>query len=356
MINFLAKVGLCMEDWRRIMNKTTLIFLIVFSLSLFLATAAVSIEVPGEVTGNEIITISVKGCSQISLLQLNTANTLGSTLKLVDQGTGDWSTTYNTISDVSTGKYRVDVSCEDGSAATKEFCVDSPGCIPPVTLPNTGGGTYCSSSWSCSSWTLCNASLKQTRTCYDSNNCKQNKVEIKDCDQCQESWICSLWASCSSNVQKRTCIDQHFCGTTFVKPLESKNCNQVTVGGSQPAYTTNDIPPPGTPPAVQPGFSFNQVWDKYGTYILIGGIAFILIIIAVLLIAHFVKPQRLAYNHDELVGWINRERAMGTSDEEVRNILSNKTGWNEEEISEAFSTLSKPKLPSFPPQGNVTTA
>lgn len=29
---------------------------------------------------------------------------------------------------------------------------------------------------------------------------------------------------------------------------------------------------------------------------------------------------------------------------------------NEEEISEAFSTISQPKLPSFSPQGNVTTA
>ena len=333
------------------MNKS-IIYPIIFLLFLSTALALTVNTNKIDYSTPDLAAITITDCSGDSVLKV-LANG-----ELVDikSGSGNWNAIYNTESSSYKGKYTLIVSCNNGDA-NKEFCVDDDGCIPPETITpqNTGGGHYCSSSWSCSSWTLCNNTLKQSRTCYDSKNCQSNKVEVKDCDQCQESWICSLWGSCSNKVQKRTCIDQHTCGTTFVKPLESKNCNQVTVGGSQPVYTTNDIPPPQTTPA-QPKFSISQVWDKYGTYILIGGIAFILIIITVLLIAHFVKPQRLAYNHDELIDWIDKERAMGTSDEEVRDILSNKTGWNEEEINEAFSTLSKPKLPSFPARGNVTTA
>jgi hypothetical protein len=338
------------------MNKSItypIIFLLLLSTALAVSVSTDKIDY----STPQLATITISDCSGDSVLKV-----LDDNGELVDikSGSGNWNAIYNTESSSYKGKYRLIASCTNGDV-TKEFCVDADGCIPPETTtnPNTGGGSnYCSPKWSCSAWTLCNASLKQSRTCYDAENCRANKVEVKDCDQCQESWVCSLWGSCSNNAQKRTCVDQHACGTTFVKPLQQKNCNQANVGGNLPVYTTNDIPPPQTPPpaSVQPGFSFNQVWEKYGTYILIGGIAFILIIITVLLIAHFVKPKRLAYNHDELIGWINKERAMGTSDDEVRNILSKKTGWNEEEINEAFSTLSQPQLPSFSPQGNVTTA
>jgi hypothetical protein len=340
--------------------KKTIIYPIVFLLFLSTALAVTITTDATEYTTPGLVTISLTECTGNSVLRVLASG------ELVDikSGTDNWNAIYNTESSTYEGTYSLRLSCENGEAE-KSICVDSPGCVTsdtpdtdtPITQLNTGGGSSCQSKWSCSAWTLCNSTLKQSRTCYDAKNCRANKVEIKDCDQCQESWICSLWGSCSNNVQKRMCTDQHHCGTTFVKPLQQKNCNQAVVGGNPPVYTTNDIPPPGTPPAsVQPGFSFNQVWDKYGTYILIGGIVFILIIITVLLIAHFVKPKRLAYNHDELIGWINKERAMGTSDSEVRNILSKKTGWNEEEINEAFSTLSQPKLPSFSPQGNVTTA
>ncbi|MBT3406654.1 hypothetical protein HN419_05825 [Candidatus Woesearchaeota archaeon] len=261
------------------------------------------------------------------------------------------------------GAYIAHAACQGDVAVDGDFTVGStiptgdpdPGTTSPSSPGSSGGGRRCTPEWSCSAWTLCNSTLEQSRSCYDAENCQANKVEVKDCDQCQESWICSLWGSCSNSIQKRTCTDQHSCGTTFVKPLQQKNCNQAVVGGSQPVSISNDIPPPGTPPA-QPGFSFSDMWEKYSTYILIAGISLILIIIVVLLILHFIKPQRLAYNHDELIGWINKEREMGTSDEEIKNILANKTGWNEVEINEAFSTLSKPKLPSFSPQGNVTSA
>lgn len=304
----------------------------------------------------QLAIITITDCSGDSILKVLADG------ELVDikSGSGNWETIYNTESSSYKGEYLLKASCTNGDGE-KSICVDSPGCIPASPNDNNNnnvGGSnsgYCTPSWSCSAWTLCNSSLKQSRTCYDSKNCRANKVEIKDCDQCQESWICSLWASCSNNVQKRTCVDQHTCGTAFVKPLQQKNCNQAVVGGNQPVQITNTLPPPQTPAPIQPQFSFNAVWEKYGTYILIGGIVFVILIIAILLIAHFAKPKRLAYNHDELVGWIDQERSMGTSDSEIRNILSNKTGWNEEEINEAFEGLSTNSSQRYNPSGSVNS-
>jgi hypothetical protein len=335
------------------MNKSV-IYLFIFLI--FLSSAlAVSISTNAdEYSTPSLATISISDCSGNSILRILADG------ELVDikNGNGNWETVYNTESSSYDGIYQLKASCTNGDAE-KPICVDSPGCIVPTPTPSpggSGGGSRCTSSWSCSTWTLCNASLEQTRACYDTKNCQSNKVEVRECDKCQESWVCSLWGSCSNGVQRRNCIDQHFCETTFVKPLEQKNCDQTVVGGNQPAQIDNTLPPPNVaPPApVQAGFSFSQFWEKYSTYILIGGIIFILIIILVLVIAHFVKPKRLAYNHADLVSWMNKEKSMGTSDTELRNILSQRTGWNEEEINEAFEELSASKTPTNYSSENVT--
>ena len=46
--------------------------------------------------------------------------------------------------------------------------------------------------------------------------------------------------------------------------------------------------------------------------------------------------------HDELKEWIRKEEAMGTSKEDIRTILKDNTGWEDEEIDEAFSELNPP--------------
>ena len=52
------------------------------------------------------------------------------------------------------------------------------------------------------------------------------------------------------------------------------------------------------------------------------------------------KHKHLVYNFDELTEWIGKERAAGTSDEDIRHILINQTGWTDEEVNNAFSGLS----------------
>jgi hypothetical protein len=266
-----------------------------------------------------------------------------------------FSTFYNTKYQ---GDHTLHVSCGQETqeinfcVGTEEQCEDNNN-NQNTNTQNTGGGGSCRAEWVCESWSLCNSSLQQERDCYDQRNCKPNKVETQPCDQCQESWICSLWGGCSDGVQKRDCVDQHYCETTFVKPLEQKNCG-ATVGGNQPMFTTNDIPPPAV--TATSGTFFGTTWEKYSTYILVAGIVLILIILSVILIAHYAKPQKLAYNHDELVGWITRERGMGTSDTEIRQILTHKTGWNEEEINEAFEELQQPQQRPYYSNGDVATS
>ena len=147
-------------------------------------------------------------------------------------------------------------------------------------------------------------------------------------------------------MEKRTCVDQHGCGTTFQKPLLQKNCNQGD-SGPAPTFVSNTLLPPDYPdPEVQEPAGFKEFWDKYGNYVLIALIVLVVITIAIILIAHFARPKKLAYNHDELVEWIEKERQMGTSDDAIHTILSEQTGWDEDEIHEAFETLKNP--PSKP--------
>jgi len=327
------------------MNKAT-IYLITFLLSLSIALAVNVNTDKTDYTTPDLVTITITECTGNSILKVISND------EVVDikSGSNAWSTIYNTQSDNYNGKYLLKVSCTNG-AVNKEICVDSLSCTaadptptpPPATSPSGGGGgSYCAPKWVCSTWSLCNASLQQERSCYDEKNCKKSKVEVQSCPQCQESWTCSLWGGCTNNVEKRTCVDQHACGTTFVKPLPQKSCNQGD-SGPAPAFVSNTLLPPDYPnPEVQEPAGFKQFWDKYGNYTLIALIILVVIIIAILLIAHFTKPKKLAYNHDELVEWIGKERQMGTSDSAIHKILSEQTGWDEDEIHEAFETLKNP--------------
>ena len=54
---------------------------------------------------------------------------------------------------------------------------------------------------------------------------------------------------------------------------------------------------------------------------------------------HFIPKGRMVFNADELKEWIKKEQAMGTSNDDIRQILANHTGWKEKEIHEAFSEL-----------------
>ncbi|MBT3813905.1 hypothetical protein HOE37_05240 [Candidatus Woesearchaeota archaeon] len=319
-----------------------IIYFLTFILCMSLALAVTVTTDKTDYSHPENVQLTVAECTGNSVLKVF----LDSADELVDikSGENSWVTSYNTNSNLNAGKYKIKVNCANGNTE-QFFCVDSPGCytVPPITTtPSPGGGNinYCSSKWECGTWSLCNATLEQSRTCTDKNGCDKPKKEVQSCEECKESWFCSLWNDCSNGVQKRTCVDDHSCGTTFKKPLLQKNCNQITVPGPQPQKIEPDLPPPAVEPQIQqPTSSYWNYWNQYKTYII--GIPSVLsfIIVLILVVVHFVHPHRKAYNFDELKTWIHEEKRMGTSDEGVREILKHNTGWTDQEINKAFGEL-----------------
>jgi len=44
---------------------------------------------------------------------------------------------------------------------------------------------------------------------------------------CTESWNCGSWSACSNNQKTRTCTDSNNCGTTANKPATTQSCSTV---------------------------------------------------------------------------------------------------------------------------------
>jgi len=250
--------------------------------------------------------------------------------------------------------------CGDGTCQSNESSTNCPADCKAAQDQTPSGGSggrrtsSCTPQWECGAWSYCNLGLKQSRTCVDSKSCKPAYVEQQACTKCEESWICSGWSECVSAEQVRACQDEHKCGTTSLKPSLRKACVATYVPGPEPVYVSPTIPAPTYYPASEPEpvtplvkpvtkpvepFSFAKVWKEYQVIFLGLAIVIVLIIIVIILIAHFAKPKEKAYNVDELKEWIGKERQMGTSDEQVRRILGQNTGWTEEEIARAFNEL-----------------
>ena len=84
------------------------------------------------------------------------------------------------------------------------------------------------------------------------------------------------------------------------------------------------------------------MWNNYKFYI-IGGAAAIVLAALVLLALHLLMPKKVAYNLNELKQWVRKEKEMGTSDEDIRQILKQNTGWADDEIAMAFESLRQPQ-------------
>ena len=157
---------------------------------------------------------------------------------------------------------------------------------------------------------------------------------MRPCAPCQESWICSEWSECQAGSQSRSCYDEHSCETTDYQPELQKGCEVFFPPGPEPDKIYS---PPAPPPAVELGF-FQKFWDNYAIYI-IGLLAAVVLAAIILLVIHYFKPKKVAYNINELKQWVRKEKEMGTSDEKIRAILKQNTGWTDEEIDMAFESL-----------------
>ena len=275
---------------------------------------------------------------------------------------GSFSIAYVPPSD---GTYTLYVAC-GADTKNKQFCVgsscavgtddddDDSGSSPSSSSGSGGGGPWCTSKWSCDPWSFCNATLQQTRVCFDLNGCTEAKIENQSCPACIESWTCTQWSKCNNfNKQVRTCVDQHSCGSVKQVPVEVKECD-APESGPAPAtiagtYQQGGSAPKTTQPSASApaaGFSFMGFWQDYSLWIMVAGGALLLLVIIILLIIHFVKPKKVVYNHQELVDWIGKEQKMGTSVADIKKILAQNTGWTDEEIEQAFGELQTPNSKS----------
>ncbi len=314
-------------------------FIVLFVLSFSLAAAVQVSTNKVDYSSGQTVTVTVSDCVGNSIVEFRNPS---GTVVDIKAGKDSWSTSYNTLSDSADGKYAVEATCTNG-AAQNNFCVDAPGCVPATTTTsNAGGGFSCTPNWSCNDWSYCGPTLTQTRSCTDVNNCQVPKEESRPCEACQESWVCSIWAACSAGSQTRACYDEHFCETTANKPAIQKGCNEVDPV-PPPSRISTQLPPPYVPqaPAVAQQSFFSKVWDDYKYYI-IGGVGAILLAIIILVTIHFLVPKKVAYNINELKQWIRKEKEMGTSDADIREILKQNTGWTDEEIDMAFESSTQP--------------
>lgn len=335
--------------------KKLLIYFFVFLFSFSLALAVTVSTDKQEYTGQESVILTISECTGISVVKiLNPSGTLVD----IKGGSGDGVFTYNALSDSSDGKYQALAICTNGNSENL-FCVDANGCLGSLAVGNTsaiggvtdgsgsaggsggsGGGDLCDANWQCSGWSYCGSSFTQTRTCFDKNKCHPNREETQPCTECLESWVCSLWSECSKDKNYRTCEDEHFCNSNKLQPKLQKACTDADASGPAPSYISNDILPPYVAPPAAPTESF---WQKNKTYLITIPLVLIAIVLVIFLSLHFLRPKKLAFNLNELKQWVSKERVMGTSDEDIRKILVDHTGWKKEEIDQAMG-VSSPAL------------
>jgi len=320
--------------------KKLFLFIVLFLLSFSLVTAVQVSTNQVEYSSGQTVTATITECIGNSIVEFKNP---GGSVVDIKSGEGSWSTSYNTLSDSEDGKYEVEATCTNG-AAQENFCVDAPGCIPSSSTSetsNAGGGSSCTPNWSCSDWSYCGPTLTQTRSCTDLNKCQSAKEESRPCDACQESWVCSLWNQCNAGTQTRACYDEHLCETTSNKPGLQKGCNQADPV-PPPSRISTQLPPPYVPPpAVAQQNFFAKLWEDYQLY-LIGGAAVLVLAALVLLAIHLLMPKKIAYNLNELKQWVRKEKEMGTSDSDIREILKQNTGWTDQEVDMAFESSKQP--------------
>lgn len=100
---------------------------------------------------------------------------------------------------------------------------------PDINL-SVSNNAICEEDWICEEWNDCLETNIQIRICSEMNNCNTalNKPkEIQDCNYippCIEDWECSEWSICTDHEQKKTCKDNHLCGTDLNKPALTQYC------------------------------------------------------------------------------------------------------------------------------------
>jgi hypothetical protein len=280
-------------------------YLVVFVLLLLPVALATTVT-----TSVSDKTITISGSCTGSNIPVGLQVAIGNINVLYKQITSSGNSFSYSYSSTQDGQYAVFAACNNEAAVSASACVGS-SCSVYVP-PSSSGGS--SSSKKTSSGSSAPAS-------------------------CQESWTCSGWSDCINGKETRTCKDDRACGTAQYKPVLSRTCEEEETYTPASNYVAPKTPEQLKPPKVTvPTLS---IWDNYRNYIL-GGIAFIVLVLIVLLlifVLHRHTSAQKVYDIGQLKEWIQKERGAGTSDENIREILSKHTGWKDREISQAFSEL-----------------
>ncbi|MBI2151962.1 hypothetical protein HYU21_04510, partial [Candidatus Woesearchaeota archaeon] len=104
---------------------------------------------------------------------------------------------------------------------------------------------------------------------------------------------------------------------------------------------TQPKPVQTTQPTVQK-LTLAQVWTNYKSLFILGPVSLILLIVVIILFLHHFQHKKVAYNYDELKTWIAQEKKMGTSNDDIKQILAQNTGWKKKEVEEMFTGLENP--------------
>lgn len=317
--------------------RKLIFFIILIFLLIPLASALKVTTDKDSYSINEEIKIQVSDCNARSFVTvLNSRNNL----VYMDLGERVWATTYHTSSDSSTGEYVIKATC--GSNEIQKIIGVGITYTPVVnnvqevaSSQGSSGGGGCYPEWSCDSWSFCNATLEQSRKCIDLRGCRSPKIMVQECSECIEYWICGLWTECSNGIQTRTCVDEHACRTTKLKPALQRNCNEP-VSGPAPVSINQNFGYQA-PITQQPTLPEKTFFEKFSKWIIGLTLGIFLIIITIVLVIHFfVAKHKVAYNLSDLKEWILKEKEMGTTDEGIKEILEENTGWTKEEIDDAF--------------------
>lgn len=319
------------------------IFLLLFILAIPLVLASTVIVDKDTYTLNEPVTISMADCLGSSMLTI--LNPFGQAV-FSDQGNDDWSTTYHTSSDPSSGTYTINLFCGDESSSTTFTVTEE---IPSVegdedTSDNGDSsgpsGGHCVPEWSCGYWSICGPELIQTRTCYDQRCSQPPKIETKDCLPCDESWVCSLWSDCVTEDQTRMCYDEHHCGTMILKPITKKPCGAPDTGPA-PARIVFAPPDQFTIPSPTDGISLS-FWQKYKLWIILIPILILLLLIGLYIYFRFYRAKTAADTF-ALKNWVKKALAKGVSKEKVKEMVQKQTKWTGKELNKVFRELEQKK-------------
>ncbi|MBT4151086.1 hypothetical protein HOE52_03925 [Candidatus Woesearchaeota archaeon] len=327
-------------------NKLFLIFIVLLvALPLALATTATA---PKQTDLGKIVSID-GSCTTLLKDQTVTAQILAGGFNVfVDETITNANKKYTLeFTPSQKGTYTVYAACQGETSATTTFCVGTAsecGTIAkPAPTPSTGGGSSGGggsfTKWSYTDWSYCNVSLQQGRIKFDTKKQRKDVQEVRDCAPCDESWTCTAsdgdypWGICQGGTQTRVCTDEHFCGTSVTKPVEQRNCQ---VEGQR--FVSND---PGYTPPLQPEPVLQQpsLWDSWMAWIIGMGSSLLMLILIILIVVVLMKHTHTVFDHKDLVAWIRKERRMGTSDVDIKDILNQNTGWSHEDLEEAFKEL-----------------